>query len=271
MSRYSQLYIERVRLQPDSERARVRLHGLFEKMVTGREGGLIARRLKAELGVEVIKVGLTKYHFKAFFLKAALRDVLDTVTEVAKFFQDFDSERSSYWLSQANRIFEEENLAYRVGTNGIVHPFVDAEFEVNQASAIEALSQSRFDEARSGFEASFRHLRDGNGREALRMMFPAVETAAKVLFPGAFARLMPNEVDRHIVPRMQARYAGNQPAIDAGNQLLGGMKSWINAAQLYRHGQEQQERVEPPMDFVIAHLSAGATYLRWMIELCVDE
>jgi hypothetical protein len=45
------------------------------------------------------------------------------------------------------------------------------------------------------------------------------------------------------------------------------MEEWINAAQLYRHGQEQQEPAEPPMDFVIAHLSAGATYLRWMIEL----
>jgi hypothetical protein len=49
------------------------------------------------------------------------------------------------------------------------------------------------------------------------------------------------------------------------------MKNWINAAQLYRHGQEQQEAAEPPIDFVIAHLSAGATYLRWMIELCARE
>jgi hypothetical protein len=103
------------------------------------------------------------------------------------------------------------------------------------------------------------------------MMFPAVEVTAKVLFPGAFARLMPNEVDRHVVPRMQIRYTGNQPAIDASKQLLAGMKAWINAAQPYRHGQEQQEPAEPPIDFVIAHLSAGATYLRWMIELCSDQ
>jgi hypothetical protein len=70
---------------------------------------------------------------------------------------------------------------------------------------------------------------------------------------------------------MQIRYAGNQPAIDASKQLLAGMKAWINAAQPYRHGQEQQEPAEPPIDFVIAHLSAGATYLRWMIELCSDQ
>jgi hypothetical protein len=49
------------------------------------------------------------------------------------------------------------------------------------------------------------------------------------------------------------------------------MKNWINASHLYRHGQEQEERAEPPKDFVIAHLSTGATYLRWMIELCSDQ
>jgi len=100
------------------------------------------------------------------------------------------------------------------------------------------------------------------------MMFPAVETAAKVLFPGAFARLMPNEVDRYLAPRLREKYGGNQPAIDAGLRLLASMKEWINAAQPYRHGQEQQEVAEPPFDFVIAHLSSGAAYLRWMIELC---
>jgi hypothetical protein len=102
------------------------------------------------------------------------------------------------------------------------------------------------------------------------MMFPAVEVAAKVLFPTKFSALAPSEVDRYIAPSMRARYAENQPACRGGNQLLAGMKNWINAAQLYRHGQEIQEAAEPPMDFVIAHLSAGATYLRWMIELCSE-
>lgn len=192
-----------------------------------------------------------------------MRDVLDSVTEIAKLFQP-----SQDWLSAANRIFKEENLAYRVGDDGIVHPFVDAEFEINRACALEALNDPRFGEAREDFESAYRHLRDGNGKEALRMMFPAVEVAAKVLFPSKFAGLAANEVDRHIRLVLDRRYAGNRPAVDAGRLLLGGMKSWINASHLYRHGPEQEEPAEPPTDFVVAHLSAGATYLRWMIELC---
>lgn len=219
--------------------------------------------LRERIGVELPTIGHPLDVINFLFLKTLIRDLLDTITLIG----DWVPAHASDWLSAASRIFEEENLAYRIGADGIVHPFVDAEFEINRTSALQALSEPRFGEARNDFEAAHRHLRDGNGKEALRMMFPAVEVAAKVLFPETLARLMANEVDRHIVPRMRARYAGNQPAIDAGNQLLGGMKSWINAAQPYRHGQEQQERAEPPLDFVIAHLSAGATYLRWMIEL----
>ena len=110
--------------------------------------------------------------------------------------------------------------------------------------ALEVLGDSRFGEARTDFEAAHRHLRDGDGKEAIRTMFPAVEVAAKVLSPRKFAGLAANEVDKRI-----------RPILDQ---------------QLYRHGQEQQEPADPPKDFVIAHLSAGATYLRWMIELCSE-
>jgi hypothetical protein len=228
--------------------------------------------IRVELGVKIALDGPLDFDddFDEFFSKCEVRDLLDAVTLIYGYVKRVPSLPNSYdqdWAVETNRILAEENLAYRVATDGIVHPFVDAEFEVNRASALEALSGPRFGEARTDFEAAFRHLRDRNGKEAIRMMFPAVEVAAKVLFPGTFARLMPKEVDKHLKPAVERRYTGNEPAIAAGRSLLEGMKNWIVAAQPYRHGQEQQEPAEPPEDFVIAHLSAGAIYLRWMIEL----
>jgi hypothetical protein len=99
------------------------------------------------------------------------------------------------------------------------------------------------------------------------MMFPAVEVAAKVTMPGKITRLMPNEVDRYLRPLMEGKYTGNEPASTAGRQMLDSFKNWIIASQSYRHGQEIQEPAEPPEDFVVAYLSAGATFLRWMVEL----
>ena len=220
---------------------------------------MVARRIEATLGVRL----LYSSSFRRFYDNSETRDVLDSVTIVYNYLkQAGDDFRAQTWRSGVSKILLEEHLSYKIDDLGIVRPFIDPEFDANRASAIEALSEPRFREAQSDFQAAFQHLRDNNGKEALRMMFPAVETAAKVLFPGAFSRLMPNEVDKHLKRLVLERYAGNQPAIDAGRLLLDGMKNWINASQPYRHGQEQQEPAEPPADFVVAHLSAGATYLR---------
>jgi len=231
----------------------------------------MALRITEEQGCNIPIPPNIYYYFDKFFNEIDIRDVLDAITAICSVFSAmYEPHIPKQWISAVDRIFQEEHLAYRVDPQGIVHPFVDAEFEVNRASALEVLGDSRFGEARTDFEAAHRHLRDGNGKEAIRMMFPAVEVAAKVLFPRKFAGLAANEVDKRIRPILDQRYAGNQPAIAAGRLLLDGMKDWINASQLYRHGQEQQEPADPPKDFVIAHLSAGATYLRWMIELCSE-
>ena len=99
------------------------------------------------------------------------------------------------------------------------------------------------------------------------MMFPAVEVAAKVLNPGTLKRLDVNEVQRYIGPRLDAKYAGNDPALSAGRQMLEAFKKWITASHFYRHGQEIEDPAEPPEDLVVVHMSAGATFLRWMVEL----
>jgi hypothetical protein len=275
LSRYSQLYVERDRPEQDSKRARIRIHNALLHLVS-----LVDRRtlfsdlltlIKEETGADIPVRGYYYDQIEFSICETPIRDLLDTVTVIHTFLQKISPTSAAHWLSTVGRIFEEENLAYRVGADGIVRPFVDVEFEVNRAAALEALGDPRFGEARTDFEAAHRHFRDGSRKEALRMMFPAVEVAAKVLFPGAFARLMPHEVDKHLKPAVERRYSGNEPAIAAGRLLLDGMKDWIAAAQLYRHGQQQEESAEPPMDFVIAHFSAGATYLRWMIELCSDS
>jgi hypothetical protein len=271
MSRYSQLYIERGRPSADSKRARIRLHALFSSLLPPDHRGQVAEVLAMELGIEPIGI-------ETFLKECGVRDLLDAITVIFRYMKKYnddllyngpdDYDPYEAWHIAASRIFREENLAYRLDKDGIVHPYIDPEFEANRTSALDALSAPMFGEARTDFDHAFRHLRGREYKQAMRMMFPAVEVAAKVLFPGAFSRLMPNEVDKYLRPKVELRYSGNKPAITAGCQLLDGMKTWIVAAQPYRHGQEQQEPAEPPEDFVIAHLSTGASYLRWMIELC---
>lgn len=268
MSRFSQLYIERGVRETDSARARRRLASWWGESSWIH---IIHRNLQNELGY-VFNPGATyQVAIREFFEQSTIRDLFDGITIIYEMMATTGATDlrilADPWLKFVTRVLEEENLSYRIDDAGVIHPFVDQEYEANQNAALEALSDQRFGEARGDFEAAYRHLRNGDRKAALRSMFPAVETAVKVLCPGAMARLMPNEVDHHFLPKLRQVYAGNQPAIDAGTQLLQGMKNWITAAQPYRHGQEVAEPAEPPPEFVVAFLSVGAGYLRWLIEL----
>jgi hypothetical protein len=266
VSRYSQLYIERGDRLLDSERFRVRLGAVFLDELEENLGNVIGWKIRKVQGYPLQYEKRGAAAFKSFFKDAEIRDILDFVTIVFEVLE----EPKEWWVEFIAEILDEEHLAYRVDSNGVVHPYVDQQFQVTQRAAIEALNQGRFRQARNEFEAAFRHLRGRENIQAFRMMFPAVETAAKVLFPGKFERLTENEVERHLKPQLEARYSGNDPALKGGRQLLEGMKKWISAAHQYRHGAELSEPVKPPDGFTIAHLGAGAIYLRWMIELCTD-
>jgi len=273
MPRYSQRYITRGARVQDSQRARLRLGAVYLELIGGLQvDHSLSTFIIGEQGCDIPYSGGVQPNFVRFFRTAEQRDVWDAITSIATFLhQNGYQPLLPRWRGRVTTILEEEHLNYRLGADWVVRPFIDGEFEANTAAALDALSQQRFSQARADFEAALRHLRDTRGLEALRMMFPSVETASKVLFPNAFATLGPPQVERYVRLGMEARYAGNEPAINAGRRLLEGFKEWINAAQQYRHGQAQEDAVEPPIDLVVAHLSAGATYLRWMIELCQNE
>jgi hypothetical protein len=168
--------------------------------------------IRSELGIKLDKAShpwkLDEEYpdFENFFTQSQIRDLLDTINLAFNYMAQDNSLPdyfAQHWATEAGRILTEENTAYRVGQDGIVHPFVDEEFETNRKSALEALSSPMFGEARADFEAAYRHLRGREYKQAIRMMFPAVEVAAKVLFPDTFARLMPSEVDRY--PKIPSR------------------------------------------------------------------
>jgi len=270
VSRFSQLYIERGPPTQDSLRMRNRLAAFVVENLEANPASQLAQAIRQSLGLEV---HVRWEWFQEFFRTADLRDVLDTVTIVCQMFKQQSHGNSLLrnipfrWRQHVQRVFSEENLAYRLGDDEVVHPFIDSEFDYNRVAALAALASDRFGEARQGFESAFRHLRNGEDKQAIRMMFPAVETAARVLNPGAMSRLDVNDIDRYFEPQLRAKYGDNRPAIDAGGQMLGAVKKWIVASHIYRHGPEVQDPVEPPRDFVVLHLSAGASFLRWMIEL----
>jgi hypothetical protein len=135
-ARFSHVYIDRGEPIGDSTRARRRIgHQVYE-----------FRALNDELGVEIAReMGVERGHYESwpdFLERIPLRDVLDLITVAFRVLvkDRFSGGQSAQWLRTIQRIFDEENVYYRVDEAGGVHFGVDkAATSTNSAGASEAL------------------------------------------------------------------------------------------------------------------------------------
>lgn len=105
-------------------------------------------------------------------------------------------------------------------------------------------------------------------KDAIRAAFEAMEILTKLMVGSKkLKRLGSAEVEKYLKPMVKNAYTDDEVALNAANQFLSGLSDWINAAQIYRHGQEVEEPAEPPVDLAVAMVSTGAAYLRWLVKL----
>lgn len=124
--RFSHLYLGGGEPVADSKRMRARL-AMVAPVVTS-----LHNHLHAELGVYVSHKLAGRYGASGvaadFFHKAALRDVLDSVTLIYKFVKTSYPSTAEAWLTDVRRVFSEERLSYTVDDEAGVHYSVDPVF-----------------------------------------------------------------------------------------------------------------------------------------------
>jgi hypothetical protein len=140
--RFSQLYLERGTPLRDSERMRTRLHGFFQDYLKpSMDERALAALVRREIGIIVESyVYDDGYNWSKFFVKAQIRDVLDGVSLIRhELVRTGQRNLASNWCLAAERVMREENLGYRVDAAGVVHLYVDKEFDRNRVAAIGSL------------------------------------------------------------------------------------------------------------------------------------
>ena len=224
-----------------------------------------------ELGVDVPYSSMVS-DWTTFFRDCELQDVLDLVTVGYRYLEDKkatglkESNPSTRWCSEAQRIFAEENVHYRVDEKGGVHFHFDAEFSSNQAATIAALQSSRYANVAAEFDGAMVALSKAppDGKSAIRGTFSAAEGLFRLMFPKS-PRLTAQEAQK-LEPLLQMTYA-NSVASGAAMKVLSAFKDWIDAAHFYRHEAGHEDPVQPPLTLSVQIVSVGATFIRWLAEL----
>ncbi|MCS6760009.1 MAG: hypothetical protein MO852_14540 [Candidatus Devosia euplotis] len=269
MNLFSQNYLLRLDLMPDSQRMRRHLGTLAGSQNLAKFRDILTR----ELGIP-LESRLNDYSslWSDAVAKLELRDCLYVTTirfqNLTYEYSDGDGSQKrkiqSHFLAEARRIFREEQVGYRIDDQGGVHFLVDSAFEISRVSVINGLGKERYTAARSLFEAAIASLDStpSDPKGAVRNTFFAVESLFRLIYLTAH-QLSGSEVLKHLKPAVDEAYKDQEPAIYVAQKQVASLREWIDAAHFYRHEPGTEEPAQPPIEIAIELVSQGAAW-RWL-------
>lgn len=267
-TRFSFLYIRSDEVLKDSPRMRLRLARVFKRIGTvGHDSGMgFGRFAEAELGVRMIRPGMTFFDFDTVIGTLEISDVLDMVTLLYKF-QSTRTRREAL-VDAVQRVFVETQVGYRVDPRGGVHPHIDEAFEAVRASAIEGLGGNEFEAERQYVEDAERALMADpiEGRQAIRSIFDAVENLFKKMY--GVTQLNSAAIQANIQESVQQiNQTGNNSAKTSSQKSVRAFREWVDACHPYRHASGEEVPTQPNEEHVVLLVTQGLAYLRWLAKI----
>lgn len=268
----------------DSEEMRYRLGKLLQKKkyhITYRKTGYIERNgslfassdlplknaIEEELGIRylIIRHSQVLDSWPHFFENIKPNKLLDAITVLHRVM--LANGKAGDFISEVNRIFREENIAYEVDDEGGVHPFIDGTFQVTKQSAIRGMSVSRYALSLSRIEEIDAHLmaETPNYIQAIRAVFGANENLFKLMFSAH--RLDKKSASDKIGRQLQSIYDGHQTMQRTSAQILSSFIGWIEAAHHYRHEEGAEEPSQPAEEIAVIMISEGMSFVRWLVAI----
>jgi len=264
---FSQAYLRPAEPVQDDSKFRRRLAALFDHF--GLPQLKMAAYLKLHGGIPVPH-GYPDYDWDSFFLKSPISDVLDAIGLIFNCLSSGYQRMANQWKSGVAKILEEQSIAYRLDDACAVRRLVDSEFDRTRLAAIAGLGAAKFKVAKDYFDAATQALErtPADTAEMVRNVFLANEEVFKLMFP-AVDRLVAGTVRNHLKPE---NCVSTLPAITASKEMVNSFVHWVIACQQYRHAPGEthdghESPAAPPLDLAIVMMSAGASFLRWLVAL----
>jgi hypothetical protein len=268
MSRFSLLYLNDGIPEKDNQFFRNRLASYIDDVlkVSSENIRFLRVEIEKETGVTLIYSPSNAHQIATLFQRANLRHVLDAITIIFRSLNTrFLRHDAVDWLAFCRRVLKEENIAYRIDDQGVVHPLVDEEFQRNRISTLALLDASRFAAVKTAFDQAFQYL-ETDTKSAVRCMYEALEILCRLLKPAA------PRLSEQLVRDLHKQYESLYPATDAAgrttfNAVMESIVKWVVGLQVQRHGQPTMSPLEPDAELCAHILSTGSAHIRWLIEL----
>lgn len=178
----------------------------------------------------------------------------------------FRTDVALHWVKFAERAMREEGMAYEVALDGSVRYVVDTAFQETASAVINVLSAPPFQAAATYVRKAVEELckLPTDGKDAIGDIHEAVETVFKVV-TGSPKALGEKAIRDELAPIIRKAAAKvDVTADDAAEQMIQSLQEWSSACQKYRHGQNSEIPVEPPLEFAVIAVNNGLGFARWL-------
>jgi hypothetical protein len=264
-NRFSQIYLERGTPVNDSIRMRNRISAIYDDLLKN-DAGKIITLIHQTTGAKVPYLVMS-YDLARFFEHCEIRDLLDSITIIRNYFiESRQFEKANRWHHFISKVFIEENVGYRLDKTGVVHFYIDEEFEHNRYTIIAGLSSQPAVKETFLKAYFFLDQDEPDTSSAIRSIFESLEILYKhIVEAGGKDRLNSMGVKNKLKPLLQQSLINNPIAFKAVDHLMDSLCNWIEAGHIYRHGQKIEEPSPPPLDYTVLFLSQGTSFLRYLL------
>ena len=266
--RFSLVYLDKGAPIQDSERFRRRISEYVRKFLIHHYENDIISLIQFETGAYFKYKAHYGKSLCDFLMDAELRDMLDSITLIYSFLVGNRRDQAAKnWIVFIDRVFIEENIGYRLDLKCGVHYYIDEEFEKNRFSTIAMLDNQRYIATRSAYEDAYRHF-DNNPidtKAAVRSLFESIEILVKQIVETR--NLNKYIVENNLKNKFLPIYNDDETAKGVVSRMFDSFALWVDGIHLYRHGQDDDQPVRPPIELAVYILSSGSSFLRWLIEL----
>lgn len=267
--RFSTLYEAPSELSKDSPQLRKRLARKLYRTAGERIIYKLSQHLNDELCLEFFNSN-SQQSWEDTFKRASLGQVLSAITEVPRVLRQ--ERHSSFhlpsYLSEVNRIFQEESAAYYADDRAVVHPRPDEVYRRSYSATVAGLSRAGLEAAAAEVEKADRHLLEDpvDWGRAVYSVFMACENIFKVATEAK--SLNHHAFKDKLLPVLEKRYEGEPEKVTAFNtSLVSGFYDWISACHEYRHASGEAMVSPPPPELAMQAISNGYSYARWLAEI----
>lgn len=283
---FSAFYSTDIELHEDKIKFRNRILKYLEDFVRRSFPYQTYLKCRSEMGISLKTIPHPQHPYEVIYCiedtfnsaDTPITDILDLITVVYDSVADsllnstLDKDTLETFISEVNRLFQEESMCYVIHDNGCVRFYPDEEFHQAVRCTLTILNKPAYADNLTAFNNVLEELYKHHSKESpINELFKCIETfILSIIKDKSYNRLnnsssdkLMNKIDGYV--NSDSSYAPHDK--ESVTIFRGILLKWVEICHKYRHGKANQVNHDVPTELFNQIFSMGISIFRFLLEM----